>query len=84
MLLHYFSVLPELYRGNVPALVTDIDQIKGNQIFAGMSCFQITHQTHFYHPYHSDDVNDRGAVSDMLAVFDYTTVVTPHPIIKST
>ena len=39
MLRRRFPALSDLSRGDVPAFYTDIGQINGKQIFAGMSCF---------------------------------------------
>ena len=77
MLRRRFPALSDLSRGDVPAFYTDIGQINGKQIFAGMSCFQIAHPNHFCRPCGSEDANEVGVGGELLAVFDSAAAVTP-------
>ena len=82
MLRRRFPALSDLSRGDVPAFYTDIGQINGKQIFAGMSCFQIAHPNHVCRPCGSDDANEVGVGGKLLAVFDSAATVTPGLVDK--
>ena len=84
MLRRRFPALAKLPRGDVPAFYTDIGAVNGNQIFAGMSCFQIAHPKHFEQPCSLDDGNEGDPSRQLSAVAESAAASAPSPAARST
>ena len=83
MLRSRFPLLAKMSRGDVPAYYTDIGAINENQVFAGMSCFQIAHQKHFCHPSNADDENEGDPSGQLAAVTASAAACVPSPVARS-
>ena len=72
-----FPHLSNLARGNVPAFYTCVGEIRGTEIFAGMSCFHIAHPKMLCQPRDNTVEGDESGQLDAVAASAGTTALSP-------